>query len=114
MSAQVVLHARLDPGTAVTLVKTRGETQLRAEGGEEVDRRRANQQGSATFASGVEVGACYLAVGRLDRHPIEVRARGREAETAVAQPPVRPDRGRQVQAPPRMATAETSQSARRT
>jgi hypothetical protein len=45
MSTHVALHGRFDPGAQVTLVKLRGERTLRAEGGETIDRHRADHQG---------------------------------------------------------------------
>lgn len=98
----------------MTLVKVRGSEQLRAEGGEEVDRQRADEHGSVTFP-GAQIGAQYPAVGRLGHHPIEVRARGVQPDdAAVVQPPVAPDRAWQRRAARRGPTAETRAWRRRT
>ena len=108
VTAHVALQTRFDPGAEVTLVKVRDERQLRAEGGEVIDRRRADQQGGMTFASGVEAGARYIAVGVRDRHPLEVRARGEQGEAAAPQPPLWPDRPHRLRRPLDRPTAEAS------
>jgi hypothetical protein len=61
-----------------------------------------------TFASGVEFGARYIAVGIRDRHPLEVRARGEQSDAAAPQPPLWPDRPHRLRAPGEDATAETN------
>jgi hypothetical protein len=89
-------------------VKVRGERTLPAEGGEAIDRQRADKQGTVTFASGVEPGARYIAVGVLDRHPFEVRARGRQGAADAPQPPTWPDRPHRMRPALDTPTAETS------
>jgi hypothetical protein len=49
MAAQIDLSHRFDPGSVVTLVRVREERTLRAEGGEAIDRQRADKQGTVTF-----------------------------------------------------------------
>jgi hypothetical protein len=98
-TAHVVLHAGFDPGARIMLVKVPSERTLRAEGGEAIDSRAADDRGTVTFDAGVELGARYIAVGVRDRHPIEVRARGEESEHAAPQQPLRPDRPHELRRP---------------
>jgi hypothetical protein len=56
----------------------------------------------------VQSGARYIAVGRRDRHPLEVRARGEENDETVPQPPMWPDRPHKLRRPLDEPTAETS------
>ena len=104
----VVVHARFDPGAQTTLVKVQSERTLRAEGGEAVDSRRADERGTVTFDAGVELGARYIAVGVKDRYPLEVRARGEQSDDATPQLPLWPDRPHRPRAPSREPTAESS------
>jgi hypothetical protein len=104
-TAEVVLHGRFDPGSEVVLVKTR-EHQLRAEGGAEVGRRQTDESGSCAFVAGVELGAFYIAVGRANQQPFEVRCRGIRDEPAPFQEATidRPERKIPV---PHRPTAQT-------
>jgi hypothetical protein len=61
-----------------------------------------------TFDTGVELGARYIAVGVRDRHPVEVRARGKQADDETPQPPLSPDRPHRLRRPIDQPTAETS------
>jgi hypothetical protein len=107
-TASVVLSHRFDPNADVTLVQTRGVTQLRAEGGFQVDRRRADDTGSVTFDDGIEAGGYYIATGTRDRMPVEVRARGREVDVEeVVQPAVQPTRRHEIRPARGAPTAET-------
>jgi hypothetical protein len=81
---------------------------MRAEGGFQIDRRRADHTGSVTFDDGVELGGYYIAVGVKDRHPFEVRARGRNADGQVEQLPGNVDRPHQMRPVNHVPTAETA------
>jgi hypothetical protein len=85
-TARVVLYARFDPGAEITLVKVASERTLRAEGGEPIDVRRADEHGSVTFDASVVPGARYIACGTRDRHPFDVRARGQQGAADAPSP----------------------------
>lgn len=93
---RVALSGRFKPGSVVRLVKVAGEHVLRSEGGEEVDKKRVGEDGRVVFASGVEVGARYFIVGRVNGEPLEVRARGNKAGevSSLEDSGVTPDRTR--------------------
>lgn len=94
---QVSLHGRFRPGSVVRLVRVRDERVLRAEGGEEVDRKKVDDAGRVQFTSGVTVGARYFVVGKIDGRHVEVRARGNESgapNTVLTDAGVVPDRVR--------------------
>jgi hypothetical protein len=105
-TAHVVLYHRFDPGSTVALARVGDERTLRAAGGEGIDTRRADANGSVTFDAGVEIGDRYIAVGVKDRHPLEVRARGEESDPAEPQVPVWPERPQRVRAPDDEPTAQ--------
>jgi hypothetical protein len=110
-TARVVLYARFDPGAEITLVKVASERTLRAEGGEPIDVRRADEHGSVTFDASVVPGARYIACGTRDRHPFDVRARGQQGAADAPQPPTRPDRPHRMR--PALDTPIAETSARR-
>lgn len=94
---RVTLRGRFKPGARVRLVKVKDESVLRAEGGELIEERSVDDDGSVQFTKGVDVGGRYFLVGQIDGHPIEVRARGNTADdeaSHVLQTPVQPDRVR--------------------
>jgi hypothetical protein len=88
---QVTLRGRFGPGTHVRLVKVAHEGVLRSEGGELVDTGKVNAQGEVTFKA-LEVGSRYFVAGYVDGFLLEVRVTAREADDAVTQPAVAPDR----------------------
>lgn len=100
---QVVVRGRFTPGSTVRLVKVDGEHVMRPEGGQEVAAAVADETRSVRFRKGVEVGARYFAVGLDEGIPAEVRARGLaldDESAELVQPPVAPDRPRQVRGAP--------------
>jgi hypothetical protein len=92
---QITLRGRFPDGAHVRLVEVRDETVLRSEGGKLVATGKV-RDGEVKFKDGVKAGARYFAVGYVNGQPLEVRVRGNTVsdDTALAQPPVGPDRVR--------------------
>lgn len=91
---QVTLRGRFRPGTRVRLVKVSGPAALRAEGGELIEQKRVDADGTVQFTDGVEDGGRYFVVGYVDGFPVEVRIRGNTAgyeDSVSVQAPIQQD-----------------------
>lgn len=80
----VVISGVFTPGSVVTLVKVPSERVLRAEGGEEVERRVADENGTVGFA-GLELGDRFFATAYIDGVFVEKRAVAIERDTNSAE-----------------------------
>jgi hypothetical protein len=105
--AHVEVAHRFAPGTLVRLfaVRDHGHLQLRPEG-QPLESAHVDADGVVRFVSELPAGGRYLVSGLLDGFPFSTQCRA-VVDDAIVQPPVKPDRERQVRPVPHAPTVET-------